>query len=66
MQAAADYRQTTGDNMQYCANFDGQGFTYTKDADCHTPSTFYRGSYYAVSLRRACGLELAQILAFSS
>jgi hypothetical protein len=47
VQASADYRQTTGDNMQYCANFDGQGFTYTKDADCHAPSTFYRGSYYA-------------------
>ena len=36
----------TGDNMQFCQNFDGQGMSYTKAADCHTSADFYRGAYY--------------------
>ena len=47
VEAAGDYRQTTSDNMQFCRNFGGQGFVFTKDADCHGPQDFYRGSYYA-------------------
>ena len=36
--------------MQFCRNFGGQGFVFTKDADCHGPQDFYRGSYYAVRI----------------
>ena len=43
---AGVYKVPTGDNMQFCQNFDGQGMSYTKAADCHTSADFYRGAYY--------------------